>query len=385
MIDIVTKDSCCGCGACAQICPKGCITLQADGEGFLYPKVDAKTCVECGLCETVCPILQSEKTAVREPLEVFAACGEEKLLRLDSSSGGIFSLLAESVLAQGGVVFGAAFAEDFSVRHVGVDSVDGLDKLRGSKYVQSRTENTYKETKLALEQGRPVLYSGVGCQIAGLKRFLGKEYEGLVTVDVLCHGVPSPKVWQRYVRHCEGQRNSVLTKVSFRSKKRGWHNYETEQCFQNGQVQRIAHGKDPYIQMFLSEICLRPSCHSCKFREGRSGADITLGDAWGIERWMPEMDDDKGTSVVFINSRKGKTLWDLVQDRVKARIADPETVIRNNMVYRNSVKPHPSRARFFKALNSGASVDQLIQLTKAPLWRRILSFGKRCVKKILGR
>ena len=138
------------------------------------------------------------------------------------------------------------------------------------------------------------------------------------------------------------------------------------------------------MKWFLSNICLRPSCHSCKFREGRSGADITLGDAWGVNRWMPEMDDDKGTSVVFINSRKGQALWESVQNRVKARPADPETVVKHNMVYRNSVKPHPNREKFFRALNRGASVDQLVQLTKAPLWKRILSFGKRCVKKLLG-
>ena len=383
MINVVVKSNCCGCGACAQICLKGCISLQPDGEGFLYPAVDAAACVECGLCERVCPILQSGKTDAQEPIDVFAAFGKDEKIRERSSSGGIFSLLAEWVLAQGGVVFGAAFEADFSVRHVRIDTIDALDKLRGSKYVQSRTENTYQEAKLALEQGRKVLYSGVGCQVTGLKCFLGKEYENLLTVDVICHGVPSPKVWQKYLQCCEEKRNSCLTKVSFRNKRQGWHNYETEQCFQNGQIQRFAHGKDPYIKMFLSEICLRPSCHSCHFRKGKSGADLTLGDAWGIEKWMPEMDDDRGTSVVFVNSPKGQMLWNEVQTQTVSKQADLAIVVKNNSSYEKSVKPHPSRMRFFRALNKGASLEALVRLTKEPLWKRGINFVKRCAKKLL--
>lgn len=385
MGNFVNKTDCCGCGACAQVCPKACIAMQADGEGFLYPAVDEKICVSCGRCQRVCPVIQSKEKQGSSPLAVYAAYAKDGAIRERSSSGGIFSVLAEWVLRQGGVVFGAAFAEDFSVCHIRVDSVEDMEKLRGSKYLQSRIEQTYLEAKAALSAGKWVLFSGVSCQIAGLRTFLGADNEHLIMLEVLCHGVPSPKLWKSYYRYCEEKNESLLEAASFRDKRLGWHHYEIRLDFKNSKVQRTTHGSDVYMNMFLSDICLRPSCHDCRFREGRSGADITLGDAWGIEKWMPEMDDDRGTSVVLINSTKGNHLWDMLQGEQCVRNADFETVVAHNMVYKKSVKPHPNRTRFFKALESGTEIEKLVRLVPKPLYRKILSFAKRIVKRMLHR
>ncbi len=380
MIHIKQKQNCCGCGACAQICPKGCITMQVDGEGFHYPSVNMAKCVRCGLCEKVCPVLLSADTPKRDPLQVYAAMAKDNQIRKVSSSGGVFSLAAQWILDYGGAVFGAAFAEDFSVHHIKIEHGDDLYKLRGSKYVQSASKHTYQEAKAILEQGRPVLYSGTGCQIAGLKAYLGQDYEQLYTLDVLCHGVPSPQVWCRYLNEQE----KAIAELSFRGKSRGWHGFESNITYVDGSNYCKHHDKDPFMRCFLSNICLRPSCHKCQFREGRAGADLTVGDAWGVERWMPHMDDDKGTSVVLVNTPRGQRLWEAIICQVRTEQINIETVAANNMVYRNSVSPHSNRTRFFCALNNGADMDALLKLTRKPLHRRVLSIGKRIIKKILG-
>ena len=236
MIDIKDKKDCCGCSACVQKCPKQCISLKEDCEGFLYPIVDKDICIDCGLCEKVCPILyQGEE---RKPLKVFAAKNHDEEIRKQSSSGGIFTLLAEKIINEGGVVFGAKFDENWDVKHDYTETIEGLAAFRGSKYVQSRIEDNYRKAETFLKQGRKVLFSGTPCQIAGLKRFFRKEYENLLTVDFICHGVPSPGVWRRYLqetvaRMCDKNRvstdpisikNARVESISFRDKSHGWKN-----------------------------------------------------------------------------------------------------------------------------------------------------------------
>lgn len=376
------KQNCCGCGACAQACPVGCITMTADGEGFLYPQVDAACCVDCGACSRACPIINRGEKPSALPA-VYAAIGKDEEARRTSSSGGVFSLLAEHILAKGGAVFGAAFAEDWSVHHIMIDSAETLPLLKGSKYLQSRIEDTYRQAEAVLRSGRPVLFTGTGCQIAGLKSYLKKDYENLYTTDVFCHGVPSPKVWEKYLQTQKDVYNDKINDIQFRYKNPSWHEYSVRLAFENGQEYCKIHGEDIYIKLFLSEICLRPSCYDCKFRESRSGADLTIGDAWGVEEWMPDMDDNKGTSVVVANTEKGRALWEAICPAMHSRQGDAETILGCNAMYYTSVKPHPNRARFFEAFQNGASMDELVALCKKPLWRRCLSFGKRCMKKVL--
>ena len=359
--------------------------MLADEEGFLYPQIDKRTCISCDFCSKVCPIIDSANSSERDPICVYASFTKDSEVRVNSSSGGVFSTVAQWILKQNGIVFGADFDQDLTVHHIKVDNIHDLYRLRGSKYLQSRIEETYMEARDLLEHGRTVLFSGTGCQIAGLKHFLNKDYDNLFTVDVLCHGVPSPKVWKTYLQHQEDFYGSKINLVSFRNKKRGWHGFSSELQFTNGKLYSEHHSQDQFMRCFLSDICLRPSCHRCEFRSGRSGADLTLGDAWGIEKWMPEMDDDKGTSLVLINSMKGKRLWHDIASLTVSHFADFSAVVLHNKVYRKSVMPHPNRKQFFRALNQGADMSELVSLTKKPLLMRCIGIGKTCIKRLLNK
>ena len=381
-IRLTKKADCCGCGACAQSCPKNYISMEPDSEGFLYPKVDETQCVNCGLCEKVCPILLKQKPDSIK-VAAYAAYTSNSELREKSSSGGIFSLLAQEILNRGGTVAGAAFAADFSVRHILVENDAELDRLRGSKYVQSRMEDTYVQIRDLLKQGRPVLFTGVACQIAGLKAFLGREYENLYTVDVLCHGVPSPKVWAHYRREQAQIHGTTLEEVSFRDKRKGWRHYSMALNFAEGVEYCRPGAEDTYLRVFLRDLCLRPSCHSCRFKDFPRLSDLTIGDAWGIERHMPDLDDDHGTSVVLVNSEKGMGLWNAVADNAVSRQGELDVLLPKSADSRKSVKPHPNRSRFFAALNRGDSMEQLCKLTRKSPYRRLLSYGKRTVKRLL--
>ena len=213
--------------------------------------------------------------------------------------------------------------------------------------------------------------------------FLGKEYDGLYTVDVLCHGVPSPAVWSQYVQEQRTRYGANPTAVSFRDKRKGWKNFSMVLCFDNGSSYAEVLSKDAFMRCFLSNICLRPSCHSCKFKDFPRLSDLTIGDAWGVQKHSPEMDDDRGASVVVINSEKGQQLWAQVLGELNAKQGKLNTLLPQDADSRRSVKAHPNRKRFFTALSNGAKVEQLVTLTKKPLLRRMLSFGKRQLKRIL--
>jgi coenzyme F420-reducing hydrogenase beta subunit len=280
------------------------------------------------LCERVCPILKKQAPQPTE-VKAYAAYAAEDALRAQSSSGGLFTLLAEEILSRGGYVAGAAFDEDLSVRHILVDNVRDLEKLRGSKYVQSRMEDTYLCVKEQLQKGRPVLFTGVSCQVAGLKAYLGKEYENLYTVDVLCHGVPSPKVWEQYLREQEADHREKPAAVSFRDKRTGWRRSSISVKFADGAEYCRPGEENRYMQLFLRDICLRPSCHSCRFKSFPRLSDLTIGDAWGIEKQMPELDDDRGISLVMINTPKGHRFLQNVKNCQVVPVAEEECMQPN--------------------------------------------------------
>lgn len=349
MIQIVDKADCCGCSACMAVCPKKCITLKEDEEGFLYPKVDRLLCVDCDLCCKVCPVLHPGTP--REPQKVFAAKNPDDEMRLKSSSGGIFTLLAEKVLEMGGVVFGARFDEHWNVVHDFTETKDGLSAFRGSKYVQSRMGNCYVEAKQFLQNGRVVMFTGTSCQILGLKNFLRKEYDNLLTVDVICHGVPSPKAWRLYLNE-ECRRIGTISSVDFRSKIAGWKNFRfviTSTHLRQSVKEQVKNvwvvGDNLFMASFLRDMCLRPSCHACPAKTGKSGSDITIGDFWGIENVMPDFDDDKGVSCVICFSVRGeKWLATLKLNCKPAKYSD--ALPRNPNLLRSVEKP-ANRDRFF--------------------------------------
>lgn len=307
MIHITEPKNCCGCGACAQICPKQCISLKEDKEGFLYPAVDNSSCIDCGLCERVCPVINQNEP--QKPVVTLAAANSDESVRLASSSGGIFTLLAEKTIDNGGVVFGAAFDENWDVKHICIDSKRELPKLRGSKYVQSIIGNCYKEAKAYLSAGKEVLFSGTPCQIAGLKRFLHKEYKNLKTVDVVCHGAPSPMVWRMYLDEVNSMYNiAQITDIKFRDKTEGWKNFSLSIKYKDKEgaekTFRETLNENVFMRCFLSNLSLRPSCYACPARNGKSGSDITLADLWGAENICPESDDDKGVSLVLLRNKE---------------------------------------------------------------------------------
>lgn len=385
MISVTDKHQCCGCGACVQRCPKQCITLQADSEGFLYPCVDADACIDCGLCEKVCPFIHPYEE--RKPKEVLAAINKDEEVRLQSSSGGIFTLLAESVIDEGGVVFGARYDEDWQVTLDYTEIKAGLATFRGSKYVQARTGETYKQCEQFLKEGRKVLYAGTPCQIAGLKHFLRKDYDNLLTIDIVCHGVPSPKVWGRYLDEIKDKSNLRIESIEFRNKTYdGWKKFNFVISYQEGLREHTIHTpfySDPYMKAFLGNLDLRPSCHSCQANANRSHSDITIADFWGIERHLPAMDDDKGTGLVLINTEKGKAALDL--SKVLYQPTTYETAVKDNPPIFKSVAPHPNRASFFKKLDKSSSLITLIEQKLQPTFVQKFQTHYRRLKAAIGR
>ncbi|MFI3281447.1 MAG: Coenzyme F420 hydrogenase/dehydrogenase, beta subunit C-terminal domain [Rikenellaceae bacterium] len=390
MIKIQSKDRCCGCGACQQVCPTNCISLAEDQEGFLYPRVDVLRCVECGRCEHVCPLIH--RAPKRRPLNIYAAKSRCDTTREQSSSGGLFTLLANRIIEVGGVVFGAKFTDRWELEQAAAETIDAVAPLRGSKYLQSRTGDTSTRVKCELQSGRDVMYVGTPCQIAGLKRFLSKDYDNLLTVDFICHGVASPKVWRRYLGELSsGGSSDFITAISFRNKELGWRNY----CFKIWAKDNTPDKPDQlivnehfadniYMRGFLSSLYLRPSCYSCQAKDGRSRSDITLADYWGVATSRPEFDDDRGVSAVMINSAKGRQYYP--QNQVIAFDLTLEESRVDNGGFLPYRPMHPQRSRFFKGVDSALSMSEHIARHAAtrPRYARIYSKVVARLKNMLS-
>ena len=368
---MIYKEKCCGCTACVHICPTKCIEMKEDKEGFLYPATDNEKCINCRKCEEVCPIdnIINDNTETN----TFVGYNKDEIIRKNSSSGGIFSLVAEWVLSQNGVVFGAAFDENFEVCHIAVETKEELSKLCGSKYVQSRLDNTYPFVKKYLENDRKVLFTGTGCQVAGLKKFLNKDYANLYAVDVLCHGVPSPRIWKMYLDDKKKQYNATIDKIEFRNKAFGWKNFSVNIEFSDNQKYCIKFYEDKFMQMFLGNIDLRPSCYNCRFKGFPRISDMTIGDSWGIENYMPDMDDDKGTSVIIVNSLKGKQMLDAFMGSLNLREASLDKVLPITADSRKSVEMHPNRVKFFKGVERDEDINTLHGYLKKSLIQKMIS------------
>ena len=346
--------------------------MYPDEEGFLYPVVNQEVCIGCNLCVKVCPVIH--QGAERLPLKVYASRNKDSRILLESSSGGVFSLLASAVIGQGGVVFGVKFDKDWNTVHTWIDSEDGLAAFRGSKYVQSRVGNTFCEAESFLKQGRQVLFSGTPCQIAGLKRFLRKDYEGLLTVDIVCHGVPSPLVWQHYLAslHPDEER---ITSISMRDKKEGWKSYRMEIRTGNKFLYAGMAANNLYCQGFLADLYLRPSCYACPVRKGKSGSDITIGDFWGIDSCFPSFDDDKGTGLVLVNTQKGMNLFgELDVYQIETTYGQG---VKENPCLERSVPLTAFRKEFWKRFPE-EGVQTIARLCRKIKWSRWLGiFGKK--------
>ena len=363
------KENCSGCQACANSCPKDAITMGRDSEGFSYPVIDADRCVRCGACDRACPVLHLAADAGEEP-EAWAFMHGDDRIRQESSSGGIFSVLAQMVLDKGGIVFGAAFDENWQVAHIGVEDETGLARLRSSKYVQSDIGKTYRQAREALNNGRSVLFSGTPCQIEGLHRFLGKSYPNLWLVDLICHGAPSPLVWEKYVQ-LRQQKGKILG-ISFRSKNLSWERFLLEIVYANSSKYQMPLDKDLYMQGFLQDLYLRPSCYACQFKKKHRVSDITIADFWGIDQVLPEMNDHKGTSLVILHSQKAKQFMSEVDKGTKLTVSFAEG-IRWNPAMICSVKMNSKRDGFFRDLwKEEIALDVLLRKYTIPSWYKTL-------------
>ncbi len=351
---MLPEKECSGCSACMTICPKSCIKMVADKNGFLVPRINTTLCVQCGICEKVCPVLNVTNASVRKSSEhtpeSYAVQALDVKIKKDSSSGGVFTLIAESVIKNGGVVFGAAFSEDFSVEHTEAVQISELDKLKCSKYVQSDLKDSFKRVKKYLEEDKSVLFCGTPCQVEGLLSFLKQPYEGLITVDFVCHGIPSPKAFNEYLNYRKKQYNSNITAMSFRDKTYGWQNYCIRIDFENGEMYLKQFGEDLYMKAFLSNISLRESCYDCKFKALGRKSDITIADCWGIDKVRPELNAIDGVSLVLVQSPKGHKLLNSIKRDCKIDDVEIKNLIQHNPCITNSVSKHNFRQYFFNRL-----------------------------------
>lgn len=383
MIEIYNKSKCCGCHACFNKCPKNAIEMIEDEQGFKYPKINKEKCINCGLCEKVCPIININQKQ-NQPI-AYACYNLNETIREESSSGGIFSLLSEWILDKNGVVFGAAFNDEFLVQHTYIENMSDLKKFRGSKYLQSLINDTYKKAKEFLDNGRYVLFTGTPCQIEGLMSYLGKKYEKLYTQDIICHSNPSPKVWKKYLEYLEKQSNSKLENVNFRDKSlEGWSNYHLKAKFKTGSEYNSIHSKDKYMKIFLNSLSSRESCYECHFRKLNRVSDITLADFWGIDNILPKMNDEKGTSLVIINSYKGKELFDAIQKDIKCENVDINAALKYNPAMINSPQKNKNREKFFCNLDT-MEFDELVKkyVPRTNILQKVKNKCKKILKRVL--
>lgn len=349
--DVINKNDCTGCMACKNACPRNAIQIKEDEKtGFLYPKINKEYCINCGICKRVCPV-ENKLEENSNQIEVYACKNKDEKIRMQSSSGGIFTLIANYILDNKGIVFGAKFNDKFEVEHDYTESKEGLEKFRCSKYLQSKIGDSYKKVKKFLDEERKVLFTGTPCQVEGLLAYLGKDYENLFTQDIICHGVPSPKIWRKYLEYKKSYNKEEIKKVNFRRKDiKGWSLYYISFNFKERE-ENIFYVDDPYMKLFLKNFDLRDTCYNCNFKKEKRKSDITVADFWGINNVRPEMNDEKGTSAIIINSQKGRILFDNIKENVEYTKEKIEDIKKYNPSLIKSVPHNDKRDEFFDDIN----------------------------------
>lgn len=383
------KSKCYGCRACEKVCSQKAITMEPDDEGFLYPVLNESLCINCGLCKKVCP--HDNDFSVYEPLSVYALQHNSEDVLSCSSSGGAFSALADYVTENGGEVCGCVFDDNFRAVHTVTENTAVIEKMKGSKYVQSDTANSFTEVKVRLEKGQTVLFTGTPCQVDGLKRFLKKDYENLVTVDLICHGVPSPLLLSEYIKYTEKNKGKI-TDLSFRNKQlNGWN--------ASGSVTHIKHNRektvttsafnDSFYQFFMRDAVSRMCCYSCKYATHKRVGDFTIGDYWNIPDVVPQIEYEKGVSVVFANTKKAEGILDEIKDNVSLYETELSSAVKGNgNLSRPSEMPEARKNIYKKITEKGyeATVKEECHFSYViPFIKRHLPKGlKKYLKKVLG-
>lgn len=388
------KENCCGCSACIQICPKSALSWRKDDEGFLYPGLDPEACIECGACEKVCPMVHSDKAVSGKTGTAYAAVNDNLPELMKSSSGGIFSIIANHVLSKGGIVYGAAFDDAMQLHHIAVEKKEELPRLRGSKYLQSQNEDVYTQIRKQLNEGRLVYYVGVGCQVAGLRVFLRRDYENLITSDILCHGVPPQSVFDEVVKYLEKKYDGEVVSYDFRDKKVwGWSTSSSSCVESKGKTKY--HGYEDiqsgYFKAFIKAENYRESCYRCPFARSERCGDITLGDFWGVEKYLKIPNVRNGVSAIFINTAKGESLLKDIEKEMTLYPADIKDIAVINKTL-TAPTPRPAgRDSFFEKFKENPAGTLLSYSSNRPkkhlvymlLKNPVTSFVISKIKKLL--
>lgn len=377
MEKVIEKELCTGCSACLNICPKNAIVMVEDDDGFMHPVIDNKKCIDCGLCKRTCPVLNTKKNIAIN--KCYVGYNKDEIIKNNSSSGGVFSLVADWILSNDGIVIGAAFDNNNKLVHIAIETPEELEQLRGSKYLQSELKNIFIEVKKKVEN-RKVLFVGTPCQIAGLKFFLKKEYANLYCIDLFCHGVPSPKLFTKYIKELENKFNDKLLRYNFRDKMTGWDTYSNTAIFEKNKMSELRFNNN-YMKLFLSDIALRESCYKCNFKLGNKYADITLGDFWGIKNYYPELYDNRGVSAIIINTEKGEKLFSNINKKMEYKTCQLEEIIAGNKSLISSSKISKNRCKFFREIDS-YKVEELVKkyVKKTTIIKKILRKIKKYIK-----
>lgn len=377
MEEVVHRTKCTGCSACANKCPQNAIMMKENIEGFIEPVIDENKCINCGICKRICPVLNTKKNDSVN--ECYIAFAKQEDMWKEASSGGLFPAMANYVLNENGIVIGAAFDKNNELRHIAVTNKEELYKLKGSKYIQSDLGNIFKYIKDNVEN-KKVLFVGVPCQVAGLKAYLNKEYENLICIDLICHGVPSPNLFKKYIEELEKEKNDELLSYNFRDKITGWDMYSNTAIFRNSNVISI-YSKNDYMRLFLADVALRESCFNCNFKLGNKYSDITLGDFWGVNKYYPEMYNRNGVSAVIVNTNKGKYVFDRIKEDLEYKSCNIKEIIDGNLALKVSSHRPESRNLFFDDLYK-KNIRYLVKkyAKKDSLFYRL----KRKIKKMIG-
>ncbi|WP_304425675.1 Coenzyme F420 hydrogenase/dehydrogenase, beta subunit C-terminal domain [uncultured Adlercreutzia sp.] len=381
----IDPSACVGCSVCNDVCPTDAIAMKPDERGFLHPQISDERCIGCGRCLRLCPVPDGAyRPAADAPLACYAAYAKNDDIRYESTSGGLFTALADSVLDQGGVVFGAAYGDCFVIRHEAARSRSELGRLRQSKYAQSDKRGIYHEVKTLLKDGLPVLFAGCPCETYALQKYLGGQPDNLLIVDFLCLGVNSPQVFAEYLEALAGKYHSEIKQVWFKNKELGWNRFSTRVEFENGRVYRKDRDNDPYMRGYIVHpLYVRTSCTNCQYKAMPHPSDITLGDYWGVESVLPEVDTRDGVSVVFVNSERGAKLMTGAKGRLEFwEVSYEDTKTRQNSnAMTKSVVLDSRSASFYEDLRRYGFLEAIERNAPDPWLPKV----KRLVKALLGR
>lgn len=404
MIEIRNKQDCCGCTACASSCPNHCITMEKDAEGFFYPIVDKSLCLDCRLCEKKCPVIGKEKivAAINEDKQetnrksllgvaqlpqAYACFNNNDQIRERSTSGGVFTALAQYVIENKGVVCGVIIDDTYKVVHSFAENLDELEKMRGSKYVQSEQEGVYLQIKNELLKGRLVLYSGTPCQVVGLKTYLGREYERLITIDIFCHGVGSPVYWEKYVKYIQENMKSKIKEIRFREKTYGYSSACLAVYFQNGKSTHRGHDDDYYWSPFSKNLIYRPSCYACSFKRVNHVSDFSVGDYWKYSNLSSEFKESNGCSLVLCHSEKSGFIFNELRRQMAVQEVDLEEALNVNGGHQASMlitcpAIPPKRELWFADMENYSVPELVNKYLPLSLKQRIKCFMKPVLFKL---